>query len=302
MELGFVGLGRMGLNMVQRLVQAGHRVAVYDRAAAAVEQAAGRGAVPAGSVGEMMAHLRPPRAVWIMVPAGDPIDAVLADLAPHLSQGDIVVDGGNSRYTDSVRRSQELAGRGVSLVDVGTSGGVWGLTEGFCLMAGGEKAACDRLEPAFAALAPTDGYLYAGPSGAGHYAKMIHNGIEYGMLQAYGEGFAILEAAPYPFDLAALAHLWNHGSVIRSWLLQLAEGALGREPDLASVRAWVEDSGEGRWTVQEALERNVPAPVLNLALLMRLHSRQPDSFSDKLIAALRGEFGGHVVQREGKGS
>ena len=302
MELGFVGLGRMGLNMVQRLVQAGHRVAVSDRAAAAVEQAAGRGAVPAGSVGEMMAHLHPPRAVWIMVPAGDPIDAVLADLAPHLDQGDIVVDGGNSRYTDSVRRSQELAGRGVSLVDVGTSGGVWGLTEGFCLMAGGEKAACDRLEPVFAALAPTDGYLYAGPSGAGHYAKMIHNGIEYGMLQAYGEGFALLEAAPYPFDLAALAHLWNHGSVIRSWLLQLAEAALGREPDLASVRAWVEDSGEGRWTVQEALERNVPAPVLNLALLMRLHSRQPDSFSDKLIAALRGEFGGHVVQREGKGS
>ena len=302
MELGFVGLGRMGLNMVQRLVQAGHRVAVSDRAAAAVEQAAGRGAVPAGSVGEMMAHLRPPRAVWIMVPAGDPIDAVLADLAPHLDQGDIVVDGGNSRYTDSVRRSQELAGRGVSLVDVGTSGGVWGLTEGFCLMAGGEKAACDRLEPVFAALAPTDGYLYAGPSGAGHYAKMIHNGIEYGMLQAYGEGFAILEAAPYPFDLAALAHLWNHGSVIRSWLLQLAEGALGREPDLASVRAWVEDSGEGRWTVQEALERNVPAPVLNLALLMRLRSRQPDSFSDKLIAALRGEFGGHAVQRGGKGS
>jgi len=300
MELGFVGLGRMGLNMVQRLLQSGHRVAVYDRSPEAVQQAAGRGGAASASLRELVASLKPPRAIWIMVPAGAPVDAVLAELGPLLDRGDVVVDGGNSRYTDSVRRGAELAQRGIALLDAGTSGGIWGLSEGFCLMVGGDKAAFDRLEPIFAALAPTDGYLYAGTSGAGHYAKMIHNGIEYGMLQAYGEGFAILKASPYDFDLGALAHLWNHGSVVRSWLLELAERALGLEPDLSSVRAWVEDSGEGRWTVQEALDLDVPAPVLNLALLMRLRSREPDSFSDKLIAALRGEFGGHAVQREGK--
>ncbi|HVP37809.1 MAG TPA: decarboxylating 6-phosphogluconate dehydrogenase, partial [Candidatus Saccharimonadales bacterium] len=232
------------------------------------------------------------------VPAGPPVDQVLAELHPLLAPGDTVIDGGNSNYKDSVRRAAEAAGRGLGFLDAGTSGGVWGLQNGYCLMVGGEAAAYARHEPVFRTLAPPDGCLHVGPAGAGHYVKMIHNGIEYGMLQAYGEGFEILRAAPFRLDLGAVAHLWNQGSVVRSWLLELAERAFARDPALESVRGYVEDSGEGRWTVQEAMERDVPAPVLTLALQARLRSRQEESFGAKVIAALRNEFGGHAVRRK----
>jgi 6-phosphogluconate dehydrogenase len=296
MEIGFVGLGRMGLNMTLRLLRAGHRVVGYSRGAEATEEAKRHGAEGAGSLAELVRALAPPRAVWLMIPAGAPVDETLDLLLPILTRGDLVVDGGNSNYRDSMRRASRLAAAGLELVDAGTSGGVWGLENGYCLMVGGSEAAVARLSPVLDALAPPDGWRRVGPAGAGHYAKMIHNGIEYGMMQSYAEGFELLESSDFSFDLAALAHLWNRGSVVRSWLLELAERAFADDPGLARIRGWVADSGEGRWTVQEAIDRNVPAEVLTLALLNRFRSRQDESFRDKVLAALRQQFGGHAVK------
>ena len=296
MDIGFVGLGRMGLNMTRRLLEGGHRVVAYDRGAEAIERAREAGATPARTLAELAAALKPPRTLWAMIPAGPPVDVLIDALEPLLASGDLLVDGGNSNYKDSRRRHQRLAARGLSFVDAGTSGGIWGLEKGFCLMVGGESAAVARLQPALRTLAPPDGWLHVGESGAGHFSKMIHNGIEYGMMQSYGEGFEILRASDYSYDLAALAHLWNRGSVVRSWLLELAELAFRKDPGLEKIRGFVDDSGEGRWTVQEAIDRAVPAETLALALMARFRSRQSDSFRDKVLAALRAEFGGHAVQ------
>ena len=298
MKLGMVGLGRMGGAMTQRLIEGGHQVAVYDPAAAAVAQAAKLGAGPSGSLADLVKQLSSPRVVWIMVPAGAITTGTVMQLLDLLSPDDVLIDGGNSKYTDSIEHAAMAEKKGVHFLDAGTSGGVWGLKVGYCLMVGGKKAIFDRVEPIFKTLAPADGYLYTGEAGSGHFVKMVHNGIEYGLLQAYGEGFEILEKSKYPLDLHAVAHLWNQGSVIRSWLCELAESAFAREGHLESIKGYVDDSGEGRWTVQAALEENVPAPVLTLSLLARLRSRQEESFSAKVIAALRNEFGGHAVRKE----
>jgi 6-phosphogluconate dehydrogenase len=298
MELGMIGLGRMGANMAERLVLAGHQVISYDRSPDAIQRVVDKGAVGAHSLADFVKQLTPPRAIWLMVPAGDPVDQTIELLLPLLFKGDILIDGGNSSYKDSIRRAEKLKSQGINFVDAGTSGGIWGLKLGYCMMVGGEKEVVERLEPIFNTLAPKGGYLHVGPHGAGHFVKMIHNGIEYGMMQAYGEGFELLKASQFDLDLANIAHLWNQGSVVRSWLLELAESAFSKDPDLASIRGYVEDSGEGRWTVQEAIERNVPAPVLMLSLFTRFASRQEDSFSAKVVAALRNEFGGHAVKKE----
>jgi len=295
-KLGFVGFGRMGGNMVKRLLDRGHQIALYARRPEVRAEAAALGATPADSLADLVERLAPPRVVWMMIPAGDAVDATLATLQPLLSAGDIIVDGGNSNYKDSIRRAAAAATKKVRYIDAGTSGGIWGLQVGYCLMVGGEADAVKVVEPAFLDLAPKDGYLHVGPSGAGHFVKMIHNGIEYGMLQAYAEGFAILHAGAYQLDLRAISALWNHGSVVRSWLLELAERAFAADPGLRSIRGYVEDSGEGRWTVQEAIDRDVPAPVITLSLLQRFSSRQEESFGDKVIAALRNQFGGHAVK------
>jgi 6-phosphogluconate dehydrogenase len=287
MKLGLVGLGRMGAGIAERLRRAGHEVIGYDRSPE-VSQVT--------SLAELVAALEPPRVVWLMVPAGEAAQAVLDELAGHLSRDDIVVDGGNSYYKDSLRRAQQLALAGIDFVDAGTSGGIWGLEVGFCLMVGGPRRAFDTIEPLLAALAPEGGYAYVGPSGAGHYAKMVHNGIEYGLLQAYAEGFHLLQASDYGYNLPALASLWNHGSVVRSWLLELAQLALDKDARLQSLRGYVNDSGEGRWTVQEAVERGVPVPVISQALFARFTSRDENSFAMRFIAALRQEFGGHPVR------
>ncbi len=289
----------MGGNMTQRLIQDGHEVVVFDPAAAAVDAARKHGATGASSLADLVGKLSAPRVVWIMVPSGKITDSTVSELLGLLSPGDILIDGGNSRYTDTIRHGQEAEAKKVQFLDAGTSGGVWGLKVGYCLMVGGPKPAFDRTEPIFKTLAPPDGYLYVGPAGSGHFVKMVHNGIEYGLLQAYGEGFEILEKSQYDLDLRAIAHLWNQGSVIRSWLCELAELAFGRDGHLQNIKGYVDDSGEGRWTVQQAIDENVPAPVLTLSLLARLSSRQPESFSAKVIAALRNEFGGHAVQKEG---
>ncbi|HXR98900.1 MAG TPA: decarboxylating 6-phosphogluconate dehydrogenase [Terriglobales bacterium] len=296
MKLGMIGLGRMGGNMTQRLIEGGHQVVVYDPSTEAMKQATGLGALPASSLANLVTKLQAPRVVWMMVPSGAITTNTVNQLLTELKPDDILIDGGNSHYKDSVVHAEMAAKQQVHFLDAGTSGGVWGLKVGYCLMVGGERAAFDRAESIFKTLAPPDGYLYTGPAGSGHFVKMVHNGIEYGMLQAYGEGFEILEKSPYPVDLRAVAHLWNQGSVIRSWLCELAENAFAREPHLDSIRGYVDDTGEGRWTVQAALEQNVPAPVLTLSLLARIRSRQTESFSAKVIAALRNEFGGHAVK------
>jgi len=297
MQLGMVGLGRMGLNMAVRLLRRGHQVVGTARgtdAFPALEKAGGK-AFP--DLAGLVRALATPRTVWVMVPAGVPTQAVLDELRQSLEPGDLVVDGGNSRYTDSVARAQAFASRKIGFVDAGTSGGVWGLENGYCMMVGGTADDVARLTPVLRDLAPPDGYLHTGPAGSGHYCKMVHNGIEYGMLQAYGEGFEILARSGYTFDLAKVAHLWNQGSVVRSWLLELAERAFAKDARLESIRGYVEDSGEGRWTVQEAIDLSVPAPVLTLSLQARFASRQDQSFSAKVIAALRNEFGGHAVKK-----
>jgi 6-phosphogluconate dehydrogenase len=298
MQLGLIGLGRMGSGMTLRLLQGGHQVMVYDRVPQAGAALAGKGATVTDSLEDLGQKLKAPRIVWLMIPAGPPVDDAIQHLSGTLSPGDVIVDGGNSNYKDSIRRAEELRSQQLEFLDVGVSGGIWGLKVGFNLMIGGNQAVFKQVEPIFKTLAPADGYAYVGPSGAGHYSKMVHNGIEYSMLQSYAEGFEILKAAPLHFDLAQLARLWNHGSVIRSWLLELAQTAFERDPELSHIRGYVEDSGEGRWTLQEAIDHAVPAPALAMSLFMRYRSRQDDSFSAKVLAALRNEFGGHPVKVE----
>ena len=297
MRLAMIGLGRMGGNMVRRLLRGGHELVVYDQNPESVRELAGLGAVGAGDLPDLCARLRAPRVIWLMVPAGSPVDETIAELEPHLATGDIVIDGGNSNFRDTTRRAARLRERGIELVDAGTSGGVWGLENGYCLMIGGSAAAVAHCEPIFTTLAPEHGHAHVGPAGAGHFVKMIHNGIEYGMLQAYAEGYEILHATPdFSLDLHQVAAVWNHGSVVRSWLNELAERAFAGDAQLSGIKGYVEDSGEGRWTVQEAIDLNVPAPVITLSLLARFRSRQEESFGAKVIAALRHEFGGHAVR------
>ncbi|MSQ07647.1 MAG: decarboxylating 6-phosphogluconate dehydrogenase [Dehalococcoidia bacterium] len=300
MDIGMIGLGRMGGNMAQRLLQGGHRVVVYDPRPEAVAGLAGLGAAGAASVTELAEMLVPPRAVWVMAPPGAPTEQTIAALAAALSAGDTVIDGGNANYKESMRRGQALAERGIDFLDVGTSGGIWGLRDGYCLMVGGPRQVFERLEPLFQTLAagPDRGYSYVGVSGAGHFVKMVHNGIEYGLMQAYAEGFELLGAKEeFNLDLAQIAQTWRHGSVVRSWLLELAAAALKEDPHLAGLQAYVEDSGEGRWTVQEAVDLAVPLPVITAALQQRFRSRQDQPLSSKLLAALRQQFGGHAVRR-----
>ena len=296
MEIGFVGLGRMGFNMTLRLLRGGHRVVAWNRSPDKVQDAARHGAVGAASLADLAGRLAAPRAVWVMLPAGAATDDAIRALVPALAPGDLVVDGGNSNFHDDQRRAKELAGAGLLYADAGTSGGIWGLENGYCMMLGGPGEAIARLQPALDTLAPPEGWLHCGPAGSGHFAKMIHNGIEYGMMQAYAEGFEILKASDYEYDLAKLSHLWNQGSVVRSWLLELAERAFTKDPELEKLKGWVEDSGEGRWTVLEAIEKNVPAEVLTLSLMRRFRSRQENTFTDRVLAALRAEFGGHAVK------
>jgi 6-phosphogluconate dehydrogenase len=298
MQLAMIGLGRMGGNMTERLMRDDHKVVVFDRSAEVVEKYAMLGAIGAGSPSEVARKLTAPRVVWIMVPAGKPVDDTIAALLPGLSKGDIIIDGGNSNFHDTMRRAAELEQKGINFVDSGTSGGIWGLENGYCLMIGGSPEAFALCEPIFKSLAQPDGYAHVGPSGSGHYVKMVHNGIEYGALQAFAEGYEILHASKdFKLDLHQIASVWNHGSVVRSWVNELAEIAFGRDANLDALKGYVEDSGEGRWTVQEAIDLNVPAPVITLSLLVRLRSRQSDSFSAKFIAALRNEFGGHAVKK-----
>jgi 6-phosphogluconate dehydrogenase len=298
MDLGFVGLGRMGANMVRRLLLDKHHIVAYNRTAEKTREIMTEGADGAFSLAELVAKLPAPRAVWVMVPAGDATEAQIDELARLLEPGDTIVDGGNSNFHDSVRRHAKVGARGIDFIDAGVSGGVWGLRIGYCLMVGGEPEPVKRLEPIFRSLAPDKGYLHTGGPGAGHYVKMVHNGIEYGLMQAYAEGFEIMHASDYKLDLSGIAELWNHGSVVRSWLLELAVPAFARDQDLTHIKGWVADSGEGRWTVQEAIDKDVPAPVITLSLLNRFRSRQDDSYQARVLAALRNEFGGHAVKTE----
>ena len=297
MQLGFVGLGKMGLNMVTRLVTGGHEIVAYDRDASATARAASAGARVAAGLEALVAALSAPRAIWVMVPAGDPTESTITALADLLAPGDIIIDGGNTNFHDDVRRAESLGAKNLHYVDAGTSGGVWGLKEGYCLMVGGEENVCAYLEPIFLTLAPQDGYLRVGGHGAGHYVKMIHNGIEYGLMQAYAEGFELMHASEYRLDVAAVASLWMHGSVVRSWLLELTARALAENPDVAGIEGYVEDSGEGRWTLHEGVDRAVALPVLTAALFSRFRSRQTDPFADRLLAALRNQFGGHSIKK-----
>jgi 6-phosphogluconate dehydrogenase len=297
MQLGFVGLGRMGLNMVTRLAKGGHQIVAYDRDPSATARAETAGVQGASGLDTLVSALAPPRAVWVMVPAGDPTESTITALADLLAPGDVIVDGGNTNFHDDLRRAKSLGARHISYVDAGTSGGVWGLTEGYCLMVGGDEDVCAHLEPIFLTLAPEDGYLRVGGHGAGHYVKMVHNGIEYGLMQAYAEGFELLHESSYRFDAGAIASLWLHGSVVRSWLLELGARALAESPDLAGIEGYVEDSGEGRWTLQEGIDRAVPLPALTAALFARFRSRQTGPFSDRLLAALRNQFGGHPIKK-----
>ncbi|HEV7127223.1 MAG TPA: decarboxylating 6-phosphogluconate dehydrogenase [Ktedonobacterales bacterium] len=300
MELGLYGLGRMGANMVVRLTRGGHRVVASNRSPGPVQEVAAQGAVPAANLAELVSKLEArPRALWLMVPSGQVTDDVLHQALELLAPGDIIIDGGNSNFHDTIRRAGEVEAKGMHYLDCGTSGGVWGLREGYSLMVGGEKPIYDHLEPLLATLAPPEGgHGYMGGHGAGHFVKMVHNGIEYGMLQAFGEGFEILEKSQFNLDLHEIAQVWRYGSVVRSWLLDLAELALRDDAHLTDIKGYVEDSGEGRWTVQAAIDENVPAPIITLSLLARFASRQPESFSAKVIAALRNQFGGHAIQLE----
>ncbi len=299
MRIGFIGLGRMGANMVRRLLRDGHEVVAYNRTPEKTKEIAGEGATAAFSIAELVEKLEKPRAVWVMVPAGDATEAQIEELLEHLEPGDTIIDGGNTNFHDDVRRHAALALKGIGYVDAGTSGGIWGLQVGYALMVGGEDTAVRPLEPVFRSLAPEGGYLHVGGPGAGHYVKMVHNGIEYGLMQAYAEGFEIMHASDYPLDLGAIAEMWMHGSVVRSWLLELMVHAFeSKGRDLAGLEGWVGDSGEGRWTVQEAIDREVPAPIITLALQTRFRSRQDDSYGGKVLAALRNEFGGHAVRME----
>ncbi len=301
MELGMVGLGRMGANMTERLINGGHRIVAYDRDADVVKRVAVKGAAPADSLASVVEQLGEPRAVWLMVPAGDPVDQTIEQLTPLMQKGDTIIDGGNSNYKETQRRAAAVGERGLHLVDVGTSGGVWGLKEGYSMMVGGDGKAVDRLRPIFETLAPgaDRGWGHVGPTGAGHFVKMIHNGIEYGMMQAYAEGFSILKhKEQLGLDLHQIAEIWRYGSVVRSWLLDLTADALSEDQALKDIAPYVSDSGEGRWTVQEAIDLDVPAPVISLSLIQRLRSRDEESYADRLLSAMRNQFGGHAIKRD----
>ena len=298
MRIGFIGLGRMGANMVRRLVRDGHEVVAFNRTPEKTREIMTEGAQGAFSLAELVGRLPAPRAVWVMVPAGDATEAMIAELMGLLAPGDTIVDGGNTNFHDDVRRHAMVAGKGLKYVDAGTSGGVWGLQVGYCMMVGGDRDAVAPLEPVFRSLAPADGYAHVGGPGAGHYVKMVHNGIEYGLMQAYAEGFEIMHASDYDLDLGQVSGIWRYGSVVRSWLLDLLHDAISKNPDFTGIKDWVADSGEGRWTVQEAIDRDVPAPIITLSLQARFRSRQDESYGAKVLAALRNEFGGHAVKTE----
>ncbi len=297
MELGFIGLGKMGMNMVTRLRRDQHRVVVFDRSNDLIKQAESQGCAGSTSVADLVGKLSAPRAVWIMVPSGAPTEETVHAVAARLQPGDIILDGGNTRFHDDVRRAAELKTKGIHYVDAGTSGGIWGLKVGYCLMVGGEDAAVKQLAPAFKTLAPENGWTHVGAVGAGHYVKMVHNGIEYSMMQGYAEGFELMSKSEYKLDLARIADLWMHGSVVRSWLLELAAGALKEDQKLEKLKGFVQDSGEGRWMIADAIEKDVPVPTLTTALFTRFRSRQEESFAEKMLAALRNAFGGHAVRR-----
>jgi 6-phosphogluconate dehydrogenase len=297
MELGFIGLGKMGMNMVTRLRRDQHRVVAFDRSADLIKQAEAQGCTGASSLADLVGKLSAPRAVWVMVPSGAPTEETVKAVAALLQPGDTIIDGGNTRFHDDVRRAAELKTRGIHYVDAGTSGGIWGLKIGYCLMVGGENAAVNRLAPVFKTLAPDDGWAHVGAAGAGHYVKMVHNGIEYSMMQGYAEGFELMSKSEYKLDLARIADLWMHGSVVRSWLLELAAGALKDDQKLEKLKGYVQDSGEGRWMIADAIEKDVPVPTLTTALFTRFRSRQEESFAEKMLAALRNAFGGHSVRR-----
>ncbi len=297
MELGFIGLGKMGMNMVTRLRQGQHRVVAFDRSSDLITQAEHQGCVGSSSLADLVAKLSAPRAVWVMVPSGAPTEETVHAVAALLQPGDIIIDGGNTRFHDDVRRAAELKPKGIHYVDAGTSGGIWGLKIGYCLMVGGDDAAVKHLTPVFKTLAPENGWAHVGAVGAGHYVKMVHNGIEYSMMQGYAEGFELMSKSEYRLDLARIADLWMHGSVVRSWLLELAAGALKEDQKLEKLKGYVQDSGEGRWMIADAIEKNVPVPTLTTALFTRFRSRQEESFAEKMLAALRNAFGGHAVRR-----
>lgn len=299
MKIAMIGLGKMGSNMTRRLMQAGHEVVVWDRSPEAIASLKAEGALTANSLEDLVAALPTPRHLWMMIPAGDAVEETWQTLQPLLSPDDVLIDGGNSHWKDSVRRAKTLQESGIHWIDCGTSGGVWGLQEGYCLMYGGNAEACQRLTPIFESLAPENGHLYCGEAGAGHFTKMVHNGIEYGIMQAYAEGFELLNTTPFDIDLPAVAKVWQHGSVIRSWLLELTEKALQADPQLTDLEAYVPDSGEGRWTVEAAVDLAVPAPVITQALFARFQSRNPDAFGFKLLSALRHQFGGHAMKKSG---
>ncbi|MEC4673205.1 MAG: decarboxylating 6-phosphogluconate dehydrogenase [Nitrospirota bacterium] len=297
MEIGFIGLGKMGMNMVTRLRQDDHRVVAYDRSADLIQQAEGQGAVGSSSLQDLISKLAKPRTVWVMVPSGAPTEDTIQTLAGLLEPDDTIVDGGNTKFHDDVRRAAELKNKQIHYLDAGTSGGIWGLQVGYCLMVGGDAPIIKRLAPIFTTLAPKDGWAHMGGHGSGHYVKMVHNGIEYSMMQGYAEGFELMSKSEYKLDLGNIADLWMHGSVVRSWLLELAVGALKDDPKLEKLKGFVQDSGEGRWMLMDALDKDVPVPTLSTALFTRFRSRQEESFSEKMLAALRNAFGGHSVRR-----
>jgi 6-phosphogluconate dehydrogenase len=301
MELGMIGLGKMGANMSERLVKAGHRVVGFDLSEESVARVVEVGAEGASSLEDLAGMLEPPRAIWIMVPAGKPVDSTLGSLLPVLDPGDVVIDGGNSNYKDTQRRAAQCSDGGHHFVDVGTSGGIWGLTEGYSMMVGGDKEPVERLRPIFEALAPAPdrGWGHTGPSGAGHFVKMVHNGIEYGLMQAYAEGFALMQAKEeFGLDLHQIAEIWQDGSVVRSWLLDLTADALAENPKMDGIAPYVPDSGEGRWTVFEAIDLDVSAPVIALSLMRRIGSRDEVDYADRLLSAMRNQFGGHAIKKE----
>jgi len=298
MKIGFIGLGKMGAFMVERLLIHKHGVVVYNRSPEKTNEISKIGAEPSFSLDELVSKLPSPKVVWMMIPSGDPVQKTIEELIPLLGKGDIIIDGGNSYYKDSVRRAAELEKYGINYMDAGTSGGIWGLELGYCVMAGGEKNIFDHCEPIFKSLAPENGYMYIGKAGAGHYVKMIHNGIEYGMMQAFAEGFELMHASDYNIDLQGVADLWDKGSVVRSWLLQLLANALKEDKNLSTLKDFVEDSGEGRWTVIDGIEKSVPVNVIADSLFARFRSRQDESFGGKILAALRNEFGGHSVKKK----
>ena len=297
MELGFVGLGKMGMNMVTRLRRDQHRVVVFDRSTDLITQAESQGCIGSVSLADLVGKLSAPRAVWVMVPSGAPTEETIQAVAALMQPGDTIIDGGNTRFHDDVRRADALKKSGIHYVDAGTSGGIWGLKVGYCLMVGGETKPVTRLAPVFKTLAPENGWAHVGGVGAGHYVKMVHNGIEYSMMQGYAEGFELMSKSPYQLDLARIADLWMHGSVVRSWLLELAADALKDDQKLEKLKGYVQDSGEGRWMIADAIEKDVPVPTLTAALFTRFRSRQDESFAEKMLAALRNAFGGHAVRR-----